>query len=92
MLTGESTDKTWISHEFKSIKGFIVWFSPIKKPSKDNSADAVWDTDDAEKEAALGLAQPPKLDRSVGGEGEKGIDAKVDEELGEEEEQHGGRR
>ena len=69
-----------------------MWFSPIKKPSKANSAQAVWDTDDAEENATLGLAQPPELDGSVRGEGEECIIAEDDEELWEEEEQHGARR
>ena len=41
--------------------------------------------------AALCLAQASKLDRTVGGEGEEGEDAEVEEEVGEKEEQHGGR-
>ena len=40
----------------------------------------------------LPFAQPAKLDRSVGGEGEVGEGAKVDEEVGKEEEEHGWRR
>ena len=67
-------------------------FSPVKQLSKENSAKAVWDANDAEEEAALPFAQPAKLDRSVGGEGEVGEGAKVDEEVGKEEEEHGWRR
>ena len=67
-------------------------FSLIKQSSEDNPAEAVRDTDDAEEKAALSFAQPAKLDRAVGGEGEVGEDAEVDEEVGEEEEEHGWRR
>ena len=66
--------------------------SPVQQLSKENPAEAVWDPDDAEEKAAFPLAQPAKLDRSVGGEGEVGEGAKVDEEVGKEEEEHGWRR
>ena len=65
---------------------------PIKQLPKDNPAKAVCDANDAEEKAALGLAQAPKLDDTVGGEGVEGVDVEVVKEESEKEEQHGGRR
>ena len=55
-----------------------------------DAAAAVADAHDAEQEAGV-LAGDAEQDGPVGGEGEGGIDGDVEEEVGDEQDDHGGR-
>ena len=92
MSTEVSMDEAWNNQKHDNSVHKKMLLPPIKQLPKDNPAKAAWDANDAEEKAALGLAQAPKLDDTVGGEGVEGVDAEVVKEVSEKEEQHGGRR
>ena len=92
MSTEVSMDEAWNNQKHDNSVHKKMLLPPIKQLPKDNPAKAVWDANDDEEKAALGLAQAPKLDDTVGGEGVEGVDAEVFKEVSEKEEQHGGRR
>ena len=75
MSTEVSMDEAWNNRIHDNSIHKKMLFPPIKQMPKDNPANAVWDANDAEEKAALGLAHAPKLYRTVGGEGVEGGNA-----------------